>query len=537
MIKALGQKWLKIRRDLYALVRQQVEERLGGNISGSKYELEYQKIFFKKWKISEASELVSRMQEAEVVYLADFHALVQSQKSHLRLLEKLSDEPLLLALECFYTKDQKHIDSYLEGKLTEQDFLRKIEWSKRWGFPWGHYKPLVLWAQRNGYGILALNIEEVQQERLSSLHRRDRHGAHLLMSAMKRSPKTKIAVVYGDLHLAEAHLPRQVEKLMKRPIDSVTVYQNSERIYFWLAQKSLESQVDVVSYSQRIFCLNSVPPWVKWQNYLLYLDQTEDMEIEGEETMDLTDQVGQYVKILAADFDFQADLRSLSVFSAEEPTLWKKLESHLSDRELKYYRLMIQNGYSFYLPQISLCFLARPSVNYAASLAATFLHFQMAGLSSWSFKGVEDFERLIWVQGVSYFGSKLVNPKRKSDTLLDIKNHLAAPVYKEKRAKEALRLALAQKMNELIFMAHRRKLKLNFRVRSPLSYLQASELLGGLLGERLYAGFHQKLISLSTLQGLLKKDWTHEDFRSTYLEIMDTLESIPLDFNSKNEKL
>lgn len=535
------QSWIQIRKDLYKQVRQHVEKRLGKQPSIESYQQDYGKTFQKQWRVSSPEKLFTALGESQVILLADFHALSQSQKSHLRLLNSLgADRVQVLALECFYEEDQRWIDKYLAGQMGEQEFLKSIRWTSKWGFPWSHYRGLVEWAKQGGVRILALN-KSFEREGLRALHDRDRLAAEVLANLINTKPvssvKSKIVVIYGDLHLARNHLPLQLEKRIGRAIKTVRVFQNSEKIYFQLAKRALESEVDVIDLGQNTFCLNSVPPWVKWQNYLLFLESGEDLEIgAGEVEIEPNDQVGQYVKLMGDELGLPFDLTKLSVFTAQESSLWNQLEAHLDAKTVKGFKLFIENEISFVSPASHVAFLSRLSVNHAATLAMHFLHSETAKVKTWGFRGPEDFERLIWVFGFGYFGSKLINPKRKSDTLVDIKSAISSRITSE-YGKEALRLALAQKMNELLFMAHRRRPRLSVQPRKKISYVTAAELLGGLLGERLYNGYREGILSLMTLKNLMQKDWSRDDFRLTYLEAMEMIEGLPLAFQSKKDKL
>lgn len=529
--------WIRIRKDLYRQVRAHVEKRLGRHRSIESYQLDYAKEFRKKWKISTPDKLFKVLNASQVIMLADFHALSQSQKSHLRLLKSMDPSTVrVLAMECFDQADQKWIDRYLAGRVTEYEFLKAIRWTLKWGFPWSHYRKLIQWAAENQIRVVGLN-KSSQAESLRTLHDRDRWAAQITSDLMRETPDIQIIIIYGDLHLAKGHLPAQLQKRLPLKTRLTRVFQNSEKIYFSLAKSSLENQVDVVDLGNDTFCLNSVPPWVKWQNYLLFLDADENLDVsEGDGELDLNDQVGQYVNLMSEELDLPADLKQLSVFTAQEPALWNQLEAHLDAKALKGYRLFLENEISFYSPESQVAFLSRMSVNHAATLAMHFLHGQSAKVKTWGFRGPEDFERLIWVFGLGYFGSKLINPKRKSDTLSDIKAAVSKPAGSE-YGREALKLALAQKMSEIIFIAHRKKQRLTFIPRNRVSYLVAAELLGGLLGERLYNGYRQGLLSLMTLKNLMQKDWSTENFPLVYLEVMEMIETLPLAFTSKKDKL
>ncbi|MNT91552.1 hypothetical protein D3C72_2326730 [compost metagenome] len=67
--------------------------------------------------------------------------------------------------------------------------------------------------------------------------------------------------------------------------------------------------------------------------------------------------------------------------------------------------------------------------------------------------------------------------------------------------------------------------------------MTAAEILGGMMGERLYFGYRKKLLSSSTLLSFLKKSLATETFNLVYYEMLEVIEAMPAPFESKKEKL
>lgn len=536
--------WYKIRYDFYKQIQEQVFRRIGEEPKDIQlYRKNYEREFEKPWSISDRNTLLQRIDEARLVYLSDFHPLQQSQRVHLRILKNIpADSSCVLGLECFWTEDQPLVNKFVKGTLSEKEFLKKIEWKKNWGFPWENYRPLIRWARKHKVKVIGLNGPKEKKplpvrSESEELEKRDLWAADLIVKQLSEAKVKKVFVIYGDLHLADDGLPALVEKKFKKNqgLKSVRVMQNSENIYFQLLRQEKEDQVDVVELPQNTFCLLSVPPWVKWQNYLLDLEQTDDKELDGD-SIDLTDHVSQYVKMICEDLQLKVSLSHLSVFTAEDRSLWKQIQEKFSDNEIKILELMIEEERPFFLPQIGVAYLSRMSVNHAAALAMHYIHSQCCHLKAWHLEMPRDFSRLIWLEALSYFGSKLINPKRKTETLLDLRKMLASKNPRD-GGKEPLKLALAQKMSELSYLTQRDGQRFQFIPRKKSSYLTAATLLGGMMGEKIYTGFRQKVLDLKTLQSFLYRDWTLESFIPSYYEIIELVESLPLSFKSKSEKL
>ena len=82
----------------------------------------------------------------------------------------------MLALECFYSEDQKYLDDYQEGKLEDLEFLNLINYHKKWGFSWKNYKRLLTTCKNLNIPVVAIN----KKFENNSLENRDNHAAQIL---------------------------------------------------------------------------------------------------------------------------------------------------------------------------------------------------------------------------------------------------------------------------------------------------------------------------------------------------------------------
>jgi len=534
------QKWIRIRKELYRQIEAQVQIRLGGEDKElAAYRKEYNKEFSRPWQTSTRDELYRRLQSSRLVLMGDFHALAQSQKTHWRVLKNfLTGRPIVICLECFEAEDQALIDKYMAGKLSEREFLKSIEWAKKWGFPWDHYRAMIRWAQAKKIPIYGIN-RNVKKRTAASLKSRDVFAAQKLHGVLKKHPEAIVFTIYGDLHLAKNHLPKEILKLQgpgfKKHI--FRLFQNAEKIYFELLEKKLENSVDVVRLSQNVFCLLNVPPWVKWQNYLMYLEHVYDPGLDDEaESVDYTDHVSRYVKIISEEIGHALTCDDLSVYTAQDQQLWGRLQGAVSARELQWIESLIEDGNSFYLPGLGIGYLARPTVNHAATLAAKYVHAKISGMNEGFSEMPKDFIRQVWIEGLAYFGSKIINHKRKTDTVMDLRTAVASQGASGIE-KEPLMLALSQKMHELMVISGRAQPRAVVRPKKRRSYQVAAQLLGGMIGERLYGAYSKGLLSKRTVMAFFKKNLGHENFNVAYYEMMEIVESLPAPFRSKKEKM
>ncbi|MBY0384154.1 ChaN family lipoprotein, partial [bacterium] len=475
---------LHIRRDILQKIKKQVRLYLGEESDGvRKYALSYKKdIERSRWEPSSFEHVFLRMKESDVILGGDFHAFSQAQRVHLRYMRELvKDHQVIFATECIESRYQKVLDKYIRGDLVEEDFLKKVKWDSSWGFYWQHYKPLFDLIKESGGRCIALNCQA--QNGLSGLRKRDVHAAKILAQAYKNLNKAeKIYVLYGDLHIAQKNLPAQLSQRTKGKCKTLTLYLNPEKIYFQLFKKNLENKINVVQFSKNQFCLLESPPWVKWQSYLLFLEENTDYSLEVD-PIDYSEHLQSLVQIFAMDLQIPFH-GEFSISSFKDHDFLDRLKESLDSKEFLMAKKLVENDMSFYCPQIARGYLARGTVNYASQLAGAIFHSTLCKHQKMEYFFPDDFEKIIWLDSVSFFLSKLINPHRKSSNMNDLKKQLAAFSPADKGEK-SLKLALDQKMRELLLSYPEGRQPLQNVVAKkldPLIYFNASKILGTMLG-------------------------------------------------------
>lgn len=529
--------WIKIRRELYEQIRKNVDNLLGNQVKSLlTYQKAYDKEFKVRWQQTSRDQLLREIDQARVIGFADFHALQQSQRAHLRIISSLSKvKPKALACEFFEARHQVFLDRFQLGKISERDLLKKIQWQKSWGFSWDHYRPLVRWAIKNKVKLIGID-QRTGVRSAKTLKERDEFSAKIVGKYLEKNPLVQILIIFGDMHWAEGHLPLHLVKWAGVKRNEIkTIFQNSEEIYFQLLEKEMELAVEVVSLRENCFCLMSVPPWVKWQNYLLYLEEHYDRELE-QDGVDYADHISKFVNLISRDLGLRVKADHFSVYSAQSSAFWAEFSDGLKPQDLRWYRSLVENSVSFFIPQTNTAFLAQVSVNHAAQLAMAIVYAQVSNSNTFPSKMPEEFLQLIWLEALLYFGSKIINPKRKTDTLIDMKARLAVAIPGD-HGLEALKLAISQKMSELLFISTGKLAKPAVRPRKQVSYREAARLLGGMLGERLYNAYRRKLISPFSVGQLLQKSIGQDNFREIYYELVELLESFPEPFATKKDRV
>jgi uncharacterized iron-regulated protein len=519
---------LKVRQDVLQKIKKQVRLYLGEESQGlRRYALAYKKdIERSRWKPVVEKDFLARLDECRIVVGGDFHAYSQAQRVHLRHLRHLIlKSPLILAVECIESRHQKSLDDYIQGRIAEEVFLKKVKWHSSWGFSWESYKPLFDLIREHRGRCIALNLKRSSD--YQGLRARDKHAAQIIAETYLSSRKNeKIYVIYGDLHIAQDHLPLEIRKKTKNKVQIATLYLNPEKIYFQLFKKNIENQINIVRFSQDQFCLIESPPWVKWQSYLIFLEETLDFSID--EGQDYSEHIHSLIHIMASDLGLKMK-PEVNIYSFKDHDFLDRLEESLDPRSFVQVQFFIENDFNFFDLKTQRGYLARGTVNYAAHLAGHIFHVLCSQSQKINLKFPDEFEKAIWFEAFSFFLSKLINPHRKSLSMGDLKKQLAAFLPQD-QGESAFKLALDQKMQELLWCYQEDSIvKQQTTVRKAIPsgiYYNAGKILGSMLGEKIYRIYKTGRLSRQILLDWLQTPVHQIHFRKFYIQVLRELDKL-----------
>jgi len=498
----------------------QVHLRLGSpSASLSRYARSIEKDFRERWVPSQVGELEKALREACVVVGGDFHAYAQAQRAHVRILRDLvGARPVVLVLECLAPQHESVAADFLSGRISESKFLTKVDWVKSWGFPWEHYRPLFELARDRGFVLRGLNNTSQ-----GDLKKRDAWAARRLIDLQREFPDSLVYSVIGEWHAARAHLPKRLGLSLKDKRSVVVIFQDAENLYFKLALKQMESQVEWLKASHNRFCFMVSPPWVKWQSYLMYLEQAYDRDLQEDLTMDYTDQVLSLVELLESDLKIQTKKSRIQVYCPNSHRSLTRLRMSLPRHLAKALAYHLEHDLSFFLPEKDWLYLSRSTINHAAALAGQFVHAHLCRRKSNLWNVPKDFLPLIWVEAVAFFFSKWINPKRKADSLESIRLQLQARSPND-RGRAALLLSLDHRLSEVLWVQTGRMRNRRFKVRQKEAYIEGARIVGSMPGERLFQKVRSGTIPLPKLMSYLKIKLEGENFAKFYWQLIRELE-------------
>lgn len=421
------------REELITLQKQLVEE-LKENIYDTvgrrdraldRYYRDYQREFKPGYeRLSSRDEIIQRLMRANIAYFGDYHTLRSAQTAVLDLLQGAAERgrKVVLALEMLHAADKHHAQDLLDGEIDDEAFRWRVKWDRSWGFPWASYKRFFAFAKRYDAHLFGININADDRE--GDLHYRDRYAADLVAALTHLYPERLVAVQYGDLHLARNHLPQAVDECLSRygtRRRTVTVYQNSETVYWQLVSQRLEHVVDYVKLRRDVYVVMNATPLVKFQSFANWQHRRQEVVWEGADELDLhaelqlLDQVHHYVRTIieylgieleetanfelysTSDLDFLSDMVLRGIYTADE---MEALKDYIGMAE------------SAFFERARVLYIGNFTVANAAEGAARYVLAELRPESTEPVEARDDFYARCMVEAMAYLCSKIIDPRR-----------------------------------------------------------------------------------------------------------------------------
>jgi len=422
---------IRIQRRIVRGLKREVFGTLYGD-SGDlrRYAVRYARSFRQPRRVISRDTLMRRLVPADLVFHGDVHTLKLAQLSPIKILRELRrrGRRVCLGLEMFCARDQATLDAFQAGRISERTLLERIRYDRTWGFEWRSYRNLVLAAVDEGIPLLALDCRLAS--RRVPLDVRDRFAAERIASRRRAHPDELLYVFFGELHLAPGHLPAAVARALGSDrARQVILHQSTESVYWNLASRGRELDAGIVELSRSRFCMLAATPLVLYHSFRNWLDRqdavasTDEASREEEGNgplLDRADQVHGLVRIIVDSLGIRVpDIDGFTVYTSADPDLFDVLRFRWRIRGKRLRRLTreLRAAKSLFIPEGNVIFLPTLSLNRGAEEAARFVHFRLAGYGGPPASPRDRFYTDVMHEALGFFGSKLVNPKRRAKTV------------------------------------------------------------------------------------------------------------------------
>ncbi len=547
----LRQELIQIQKKNYWKNVRLVRDSLEYNLAVETYEKEYFDFLKDYQGISTKTDLIKKVSGADLVFHGDYHTLRQSQRCVLRILREIQGKrEVILCLEMFYGMDQRYINAFMDGELSEGVFIRKIDYRKKWPFSWQNWSPIIYFCQDHGIPIIGINSDP--GEGISGIRDRDRYAAKVIAKTLLKNPGKLIYVVDGDFHVSPNHLPNEVEQLLVLldiQIRSFIIYQNAENLFWKMCEQGIEES-DVIRISENSFCVMNTMPANKVQSYLNWLEYSEDAyyPVHGEWGEDSSEGRGLSVQDIASDLAsilkldlYPQALEQLNVYYANNLDFMDLIHDMPEVKgKIRLIKEKMKSGEGFLLEyeqegkEAYLIYLPNSNLNMAAEEATHFVNAVCRGRLT---AGLSLFDRFYWnviTECLGFFGSKFINEKRKAHSENSLRRLLGQMKRDEYQKADSMIPQVARFILQHYALQRQtvnpeefyRKFEFQYRNRSILPLVFSTQL-GYMLGNKLYYAVKKGWFPLTKIRSYFRDPFEEAGKAfSCYLEISHRLKEM-----------
>ncbi len=115
------------------------------------------------------SDVITGLADKKIIYIGEIHDVFAHHAVQLDIITEIykRNQKIAIGMEMFQRPFQKTLNGFIAGRVGENDFLKRSEYFKRWGFDYHLYKPILDFARIENLPVLALNIRREIIEKVS----------------------------------------------------------------------------------------------------------------------------------------------------------------------------------------------------------------------------------------------------------------------------------------------------------------------------------------------------------------------------------
>ncbi len=132
-------------------------------------------------EVFSANQLAAHLRDTRLLLVGESHTTADFHRVQLRVIRALQEagRKVMIGLEMFPYTEQKSLDNWRDGLLTETGFLTLARWYEFWGYHWGYYRDIFLYARDNRIPMYGVNtprsvVTAVRQKGIDKLSDADK---------------------------------------------------------------------------------------------------------------------------------------------------------------------------------------------------------------------------------------------------------------------------------------------------------------------------------------------------------------------------
>lgn len=243
-----------------------------------------------KPKPHKLNEVVKEIAKSKIVFIGEKHTEFSSHLNQLKIIKEMykKNKELAIGMEMFQKPYQKYLDSFIAGKISEKEMLKKTEYFKRWKYDYELYRPIILFAKKKQIPIIALNIDreitkKVVSEGIDSLSDEQKEEIPKSINFENDEYKGQLKMIFGMHHskrfktfdefyhaqlIWDESMASNIVKFMKKnPNYSMAVLAGNGHI---MHGHGIPSRIERRGITEYTIALNHTDPKPGIADYLLY---------------------------------------------------------------------------------------------------------------------------------------------------------------------------------------------------------------------------------------------------------------------------
>lgn len=105
--------------------------------------------------------LLEDINKTRVIFVGESHDQIAHHQIQVKLIQNLvkKGKDVVVAMEMFESSKQPILDRWSQGLLTEEEFLKEIQWDTTWNMDYELYKGILDEAKSHRLKVIALNVQ------------------------------------------------------------------------------------------------------------------------------------------------------------------------------------------------------------------------------------------------------------------------------------------------------------------------------------------------------------------------------------------
>ncbi|OGP96284.1 MAG: hypothetical protein A2157_18570 [Deltaproteobacteria bacterium RBG_16_47_11] len=150
------------------------------------------------------AQLLNDLHTTRVIFIGESHDQIEHHQIQVRMIQDLvaKGKDVVIGMEMFERSQQAALDRWSQGLLTEEEFLKEVQWDTTWGVDYALYKDILDEAKNHHLKVLGLNVprdlvRKVAENGIGKLHQEDEKMLPE-MDLTNQQHRTYVKSIYKD---------------------------------------------------------------------------------------------------------------------------------------------------------------------------------------------------------------------------------------------------------------------------------------------------------------------------------------------------